>query len=178
MVSSEVIGPSNWQPQIYCINIDTRVSHVCNHVFCSHCWLLSSCISSCDLWKSKRQVATLVTCSVWGQVILPIQLWLPMYGISLLMRMRMWGKRGRRWKNINQDKQDPWVTESHGPPITKRFIVKSREISSPRDRMYDDRIALIFDRHLHNASAEVPVNLKSDWENLNHNLAAPGLHEI
>ena len=134
-------------------------------VFCSRCWLLSSCISFCGLWKSKRRVATLMTCFVWGQVILPTQWWLPRDGIFLLMRMRMWGRRDRRWRNINQDKQDPWVTESHGPLVTKRLIVKSREISNPRDWMlWWSNVMMDV---MMSAAAEVPVNFQSDWKNFN-----------
>ena len=43
---------------------------------------------------------------------------------------------------------------------------------------YNDRISLIFDRHLGSTAAEVPANLQSDWKNLNMNLEASRLHEI
>ena len=49
----------------------------------------------------------------------------------------------------------------------------SREIE-----LYNDRIALEFDRHLGNAPVDVSVKFQSDWESLNPNLAASILHEV
>ena len=39
-------------------------------------------------------------------------------------------------------------------------------------RVYNDRIALLFDRHLGSAAADVPVKFQSDWKSLNPNLVA------
>ena len=43
-----------------------------------------------------------------------------------------------------------------------RLIARSREVSKPRDFIYNRPIALIFGRHLGNTAAEVPVKFQSD----------------
>ena len=60
----------------------------------------------------------------------------------------------------------------------RRLTAESCEVSKPRDWVYNNRIALKFDRYFGSAAAEVPVKFQSNWKSLNPNLAASRLHEI
>ena len=59
-----------------------------------------------------------------------------------------------------------------------RLIARSKEVSKPRDFIYNRPIALIFGRHLGSTAAEVPVKFQSDAIIKTTNLAASRLHEI
>ena len=41
-------------------------------------------------------------------------------------------------------------------------VAKSREVSKQRDWIYNDRIALKFDRHIGSTAADVPAKFQSD----------------